>query len=192
MNDPFVTIVSGLPRSGTSLLMQLLAAGGFPILTDGIRAADDSNRGGYMEYEPVKQIGRDASWYTAATGRAVKITIPLFMSVPAHPPARVLMLSRSLTDVAASQMAMIAKLGKPQRYTPETLVPALATLVQRADSFLAARPQLPVLRLDFRDLLLSTAAAAGRIASFLGRELETGAMCACVRPDWTNSTGAKP
>ena len=77
MSAAFVTIVSGLPRSGTSLLMQMLGAGGLPLLADEIRVADESNPAGYMEYEPVKQIGRDVSWFAGAAGRAVKIRLPL-------------------------------------------------------------------------------------------------------------------
>lgn len=191
MNAPFVTIVSGLPRSGTSLLMQMLDAGGLPILTDSIRAADESNRGGYMEYEPVKQIGREASWYASAPGRAVKITIPLLMSIPQHPPARVLLLSRDLTEVAASQCTMLARLGKPQRYSTDALVPALAALIQRADSFLAARPDIRVLRLNFRDFLHHPATAALEVASFLDASLDTAAMATCVNPEWSMA-GAPP
>ena len=50
----FITVVSGLPRSGTSLMMQMLSAGGLPALTDDLREADESNPRGYFEFEPVK------------------------------------------------------------------------------------------------------------------------------------------
>src|SRR4029077_10320628 len=72
-----VVVVSGLPRSGTSMLMQMLAAGGQPVLTDGLREADTDNPLGYFEYEPVKQLHRDARWFQHAEGKAVKIVSPL-------------------------------------------------------------------------------------------------------------------
>ena len=73
----FITIVSGLPRSGTSLMMQMLAAGGVPVLTDGVRAPDADNPRGYFEFEPVKRTKRDASWVAQARGKAVKVVYPL-------------------------------------------------------------------------------------------------------------------
>ena len=66
-------IVSGLPRSGTSLAMQMLHAGGVPVLTDSLRAADTDNPRGYLEFERVKQIKTDKSWLDDAAGKAVKI-----------------------------------------------------------------------------------------------------------------------
>ena len=184
MNPPFVTIVSGLPRSGTSLLMQMLQAGGLPLLTDEIRAPDDSNPAGYLEYEPVKQIGRDATWYTSAAGRAVKITIPLLMSIPTHLPARILLLTRDLEEVAASQVAMLQRLGKPVRFTPAQLVPALHSLTLRAEAFLALHPALSVHRFPFASLFSDPLATSQDIATALTLPLDTAAMAACIRPHW--------
>ena len=182
MSAAFVTIVSGLPRSGTSLLMQMLGAGGLPLLADEIRVADESNPAGYMEYEPVKQIGRDVSWFAGAAGRAVKITIPLLMSVPPQPPARVLLLTRDLHEVAASQAAMLQRLGKPVRFTPAELVPALLALTHRADSFLALRPEIRVHRIAFSALFIEPLATSRGIAAALDLPLDSAAMAACIRP----------
>jgi len=57
-----ITIVSGLPRSGTSMMMKILEAGGIPVLADHIRSADIDNPNGYYEFEPVKSTDEDASW----------------------------------------------------------------------------------------------------------------------------------
>jgi hypothetical protein len=83
MNDPtFVAVVSGLPRSGTSMRMQMLKAGGMPVLTDQLRTADEDNRQGYFEFDPVKRTRRDASWVKGAVGRAVKV---IYMLLPDFP-----------------------------------------------------------------------------------------------------------
>jgi hypothetical protein len=83
LNGDYVTIVSGLPRSGTSLMMQMLAAGGIPALTDNLRPADESNPRGYFEFEPVKRLRSDRSWLDQARGHAVKIIHVLVRELPA-------------------------------------------------------------------------------------------------------------
>ena len=77
-----ITIVSGLPRSGTSMMMQMLQAGGIPILTDNVRQADDDNPRGYYEFEPVKRTKQDPSWLNAANGKAVKMVYLLLRDLP--------------------------------------------------------------------------------------------------------------
>src|ERR1700747_3518113 len=87
MSEPqtplFVTVVSGLPRSGTSLMMQMLSAGGMPVLTDRHRSPDKSNPRGYFEFEPVKRLRTDQSWLPAAQGRALKVIHLLLTELPA-------------------------------------------------------------------------------------------------------------
>src|SRR6266567_4048665 len=72
-----IVVVSGLPRSGTSLMMQMLRAGGMPLLTDDLRPADVDNPNGYWEYEPVKRLQQDNSWISKAEGKAVKVVSAL-------------------------------------------------------------------------------------------------------------------
>src|SRR5712692_1323159 len=83
MKNDSITVVSGLPRSGTSLMMQMLAAGGIPPLTDNLRAVDESNPHGYFEFDPVKRLRSDRSWLDQARGRAVKIIHVLVRELPA-------------------------------------------------------------------------------------------------------------
>src|SRR5262245_61087621 len=86
----FVTLVSGLPRSGTSMLLQMLAAGGMEVLTDGVRAADDDNPRGYLEFEKVKSVKQDASWVAGALGKAVKVIYYWLADLPLEYQYRVL------------------------------------------------------------------------------------------------------
>src|SRR5262249_42395496 len=72
-----ITVVSGLPRSGTSMMMNILTAGGIQALTDGERLPDESNPRGYFELEKVKYLGRDRSFLSDAVGKVVKVVSPL-------------------------------------------------------------------------------------------------------------------
>src|SRR5947208_15012411 len=104
-----ITIVTGLPRSGTSVMMQMLSAGGLPPLTDGLRQPDEDNPRGYFEFEPVKQIRRDTAWLQLAVGKAVKMVHLLLPELPLdqNHRYRVIMMRRDLSDVLASQNKML-------------------------------------------------------------------------------------
>ena len=108
-----IIIVSGLPRSGTSLMMQMLASGGIEVLTDNLRTADADNPRGYYEFEKVKQIERDSSWLPQARGKAVKMVSQLLYHLPAGERYRVLFLERDLGEVLLSQEKMLRRLGRP-------------------------------------------------------------------------------
>ena len=114
MNDvSSITVVSGLPRSGTSLLMQMLRAGGVPILSDQVRAEDANNPRGYLEFEPVKRLARDASWIPQARGKAVKVIAQLIGKLPPDERYHIIMMRRDVDEVITSQMQMLERLGTP-------------------------------------------------------------------------------
>src|SRR5512134_4034770 len=106
-----ITVVTGLPRAGTSLVMQMLVAGGVPILVDGARPADADNPRGYLEFAPVKRLREDASWLPRARGRAVKVVVPLVCDLPPSERYRVLLVERDVREVLASQRTMLAGRG---------------------------------------------------------------------------------
>ena len=105
----FVTLVSGLPRSGTSMMMQMLHAGGIPAVTDNIRLADKDNERGYYELEAVKRTKDDASWLRDAPGKAVKVIYLLLYDLPTDYTYRVIFMNRNLDEVLASQRAMLER-----------------------------------------------------------------------------------
>ena len=105
----YLTIVSGLPRSGTSLMMQMLEAGGLPALTDGVRAADVDNPKGYYEFEPVKTTKEDPSWVSAGVGNVVKMVHLLLLDLPAGFEYRVVFLRRDLDEGVTSQDIMLQR-----------------------------------------------------------------------------------
>jgi hypothetical protein len=109
--ENFITIVSGLPRSGTSMMMQMLAAGGMPALADNLRQADEDNPRGYYEFERVKEVATDSSWLDEAEGKAVKMVYRLLYDLPADRSYRVIFMIRSLDEVIASQQVMLERSG---------------------------------------------------------------------------------
>src|SRR3990167_393038 len=98
-----IVIVSGLPRSGTSLMMQMLRAGGMSLLIDDQRPADADNPHGYWEYEPVKRLQHDNSWLPQAEGKAVKVVSALLQYLPPRHTYKIIVMHRPMQEVLASQ-----------------------------------------------------------------------------------------
>lgn len=183
MQRDFVTVVSGLPRSGTSMLMRMLERGGIAALTDGERKADDDNPRGYYELEAVKRLPADAGWLSAAGGRAVKVVSALLDKLPDTFSYRVLFLERDLGEVLASQRRMLERRGEP---TDRVSDAAMAAMFRRhLDQVLAkaqARAAMRVLLVEHAQVLAGPAAAAERIDAFVGGGLDRVAMAAAVDP----------
>lgn len=178
-----VVVVSGLPRSGTSMLMRMLAAGGLPPLSDGDRPADASNPHGYFEYAPVKRAREDASWLPLAQGRAVKIVSFLAPFLPPDPPCRVIHMRRPLDEVLASQAAMLRRKGIAAVEEDEApLRAACARAESAAAAYWAARPATDVLWLPHGAVIAEPAWAARQLAGYLGGGLDCAAMAAAVDP----------
>jgi hypothetical protein len=181
MPEDFVTIVSGLPRSGTSLIMQMLQAGGMSLLTDARRAADQHNPRGYFELEAVKSSLADVSWLEGAEGRVVKVIHILLRHLPEDRNYRVIFMLRDLKEVIASQRAMLNGTGRSGAAIPDD---KLAAVFERQllelREWLAVRPNFRVLYLSYREVLEDPLAAAQKISAFLDRELDTPAMAMAV------------
>src|SRR5438132_4925872 len=156
-----IIIVSGLPRSGTSLMMQMLDNGGVPVVTDNIRAADTDNPRGYYEFERVKKIKQDASWLPATRGKAVKMVSQLLYDLPAGENYRVIFMERDLDEVLASQEKMLLRLGRPA--APRDQMKRSFTLhLDKLDVWLVEQQHLKVLRVRYNDLIQGPDAEADR------------------------------
>jgi hypothetical protein len=172
MPHGYITIVSGLPRSGTSLMMQMLQAGGMKLLTDGQRVPDENNPRGYFEHEAVKHSRKDLSWLEQAGGKAVKVIHLLLSELPADRNYRVIFMLRDLEEVIVSQRVMLQQQGRP----PATLTDAalsgvfekqLATTRQ----WIGSRPNFRVLYINYRDVIDRPLDMAEQINAFLGGNL---------------------
>jgi hypothetical protein len=170
-----ITIVAGLPRSGTSMLMQLLAAGGMEPLTDGRRVADPDNPRGYLEFEPATNLARDVSWIPLARGKVVKLALPLLPHLPGGEAYRILIIERDPAEVIASQRAMLKRLGRAGASLDDTsLAVEYRRQRERVLRWLGGRPEVAVLPLGYGTVLSDPQGTAVRVASFLGTSFGLG------------------
>jgi hypothetical protein len=177
-----IIVVSGLPRSGTSMVMNMLDSGGVPVLTDGIRSSDESNPRGYFEYEPVKELATDGdrAWVLLARGKAVKIISFLLTWLPETCDYRVVFMRRDLDEIIASQNQMLARRGEPAGAGDATMRNAYAEHLQQIGRFLASRRCFRTLSVGYRDVVDDPEREAWRIRDFLDRSLDVGRMAATV------------
>ncbi len=183
MDNDWITIVSGLPRSGTSLMMQMLAAGGIPPLTDGIRAPDDDNPAGYFELERVKEMPADAAWLRAARGQAVKIVSLLLYDLPTDLPCRIVFMRRDLDEILASQKRMLAHRMVADPGPPDAVMRGhFENHLQKIRRWIEDR-QIPCFECDYNHLLREPDPLLIRLAHFLGDRPAPEAMRAAIRAD---------
>lgn len=179
--DSPLTIVSGLPRSGTSLMMQLLAAGGLEPLTDQLRTPDQSNPRGYFEYEPVKSLARDQSWLPEARGKVVKIIVQLLDYLPPELPVRTILLERDLDEVLASQAKMLNKSIPPAQW--QTLKETFRKHWEQARQTFSLRPESSLIVVNYRELVTSPETVIERLERFLApADLRREKMLAAIDP----------
>jgi tetratricopeptide (TPR) repeat protein len=176
-----VTVVTGLPRSGTSMMMQMLAAAGIPAYTDDRRPADQDNPRGYFEHEQATRLHQDASWVPAARAKAVKIVAHLLPHLPAGEDYRVVYMHRDLEEVVASQRAMLKRLGRQGgRLDDHALMRAYTRQLVHVHTWLKQRPEIQVLAVSYAEALRDPRATATRLAGFLGRPFDMDAALATV------------
>jgi hypothetical protein len=175
-----IVVVSGLPRSGTSMAMKMLHAGGLDVMTDGLRAADESNPKGYFELEAVKELDKngDTAWLKAARGKAVKIISFLLTWLPEEHDYRVVFMQRDLHEVLASQNKMLVQRaeapGTPEE--DERMREQYEKHLTKVHRFLAGRRCFSVLRVDYRSALDRPREEAERINEFVGGGLDVNRM----------------
>lgn len=175
-------MVSGLPRSGTSMMMRMITAGGVPAITDGVRTPDDDNPLGYFEFEPVKRTREDRSWLDGAQGRVVKMVHLLLRDLPEDRRYAVVMMHRDLDEVLASQRRMLERSGRAGAAAPpETLRRIFETQLAGVRAWMDARPCFRRLDVEYARVLADPAAEAERIAAFLGLE-SSAPLAAAVEP----------
>lgn len=177
-----IVVVSGLPRSGTSLMMRMLDTGGLPVWTDGSREADDQNPNGYYELERVKDLDKplDRRWLREGRGRAVKVISSLLEHLPADNNYRVILMRRNLDEILASQRAMLVRRGEISAQHDSTLKTAYEGHLRRVRHLLQTGSCFTMLEIGYTDVIADPAAAAARVNAFVGGGLDTARMATAV------------
>src|SRR5262249_46324375 len=149
-----ITIVSGLPRSGTSLMMQMLVAGGMPALSDGERKADTDNPRGYLEWERIKQLPQDPACIAEGEGKVVKVISRLLLSLPGGHEYRVIFMQRPLTEVLASQDEMMKRRGTFKAgANPAIMSAAFEKHLREVYAWMDSKMNVKGLRIAYHDVL---------------------------------------
>jgi hypothetical protein len=172
-----ITIVSGLPRSGTSLMMQMLVAGGMSPLSDGERTADADNPRGYLEWERIKQLPNDPDCIVEAEGKVVKVISRLLLSLPSNHEYRVIFMERPLAEVLASQDQMLRSRGTyKEDANPAAMATAFEKHLREVYVWLDGKPYVKSIRLPYRDVLMQPEEISQKIAEFLEISLNVQGM----------------
>ena len=180
-----VVVVSGLPRSGTSMAMKMLDAAGVPLVVDGIREADEDNPKGYFELERVKDLANESdwSWLRTARGKAVKIISHLLRSLPSDTNYKVVFMRRDIQEVLASQAKMLDRRGETSDTDDQTMTELFEADVWRATYLMKKNPWFDALYVNYRDVLDDPLSQAHKINAFLGGGLDPQKMAAVVDPE---------
>lgn len=172
-----IVVVSGLPRSGTSMMMKMLAEGGLQVVTDAVRSADEDNPNGYFEFEPVKKLaeGQDA-WLKDAGGKLVKVISALLEHLPANYTYRVVFMEREIKEILVSQQKMLQRRNEAATVTDDDLEARFREHLKATKYWLARQPHLSVLYVDYNKLMADPDAYCKPVADFLGVPLDISRM----------------
>jgi len=179
-----IVVVSGLPRSGTSMMMKMLEAGGIPVLTDHERAADEDNPKGYFEFEPVKQLKEgNETWVPQAKGKVVKVIAALLTKLPTGFDYEVIFMRRAMSEILASQKQMLIRRGEnPDKVKDEEIAPLFEKHLAQVIGWAKKQRNINLMEVDYNAALNNAAPTIKKVNNFLGGQLDTEAMAAVVDP----------
>ena len=182
--EPVVVIVSGLPRSGTSMMMKMLEAGGIPPLTDEIRTADSDNPKGYYEFERVKKLDEgDTAWLEEARGKAVKVISALLKHLPQGYTYKVIFMRRKMEEILASQRQMLIRRGEPtDAVSDEELTELFRRHLAQIQAWIDSQPNVEVVYVSYNEVLENPVEQAEMINRFLGDRLDVEQMVGVIDP----------
>ncbi|MFQ5401374.1 MAG: sulfotransferase [Anaerolineae bacterium] len=183
--EQVITIVSGLPRSGTSMMMKMLEAGGIPPLTDEVRRPDTDNPKGYYEFERVKGLDKgDTIWLRDAYGKSVKVISALLKHLPPDHQYRIIFMRREMPEVLASQRRMLIHRGEDaDKMDDEMLAQLYAKHLKSTSDWINMQPNMSTLYVQYGDIVSDPLSQIERINVFLGNKLNTTKMAEIVDPD---------
>ena len=177
-----VTVVSGLPRSGTSMMMRMLEAGGIPPLTDELREADKDNPKGYYEFERVKKLDEgDTDWVEEAQGKSVKVISALLKHLPPGYTYKMVFMRRKMEEILSSQRQMLVRRGEPtDSVSDEELMELFRKHLAQIQAWIDSQPNVEVIYVSYNDVMEAPLEQAQRINHFLGDTLDVESMVSVV------------
>lgn len=180
MDNEEIIIVSGLPRSGTSMMMRMLEAGGLRVLTDNVRQADEDNPKGYFELEGAKSIARDTSWLPQARGKVVKMISALLRHLPPEYRYRIIFMRREMAEVLASQRQMLIRRGEPSGDDDAKMAELFERHLKQVEAWISQQPNMRVLYISYNEILKHRVDRAKTLNQFMDNQLDVDAMVQVV------------
>jgi len=178
--DKTITIVSGLPRSGTSLMMQMLDSGGIEVVTDNIRTADVDNPKGYYEFEKVKKIKEESSWLKDARGKVFKMVSMLLYDLPSNEEYKIIFMKRNMKEILISQKKMLERLNRESDTDDDNMGELFAVHLNKIYKWLELQKNINVLYVSYNDLINNPSKEAEIVHDFLGMELDVKTMAKVI------------
>ena len=178
-----IVVVSGLPRSGTSLMMMMLDAAGIPPIQDNIREADADNPKGYYEFERVKDMPKgDTSWVKNTKGKAVKVITALLEHLPKKYKYDVIMMRRDMTEILASQTKMLERRGEDNKISDDEMADLFSKHFEKVMNWVKKQKHIRYVEISYNNLLENPQQELSKVNEFLGGTLDTEAMQAKIDP----------
>lgn len=176
-NEPAIILVSGLPRSGTSMMMQMLEAGGIELIVDYIRKADEDNPRGYYEFEKIKQLEKDSFWMENACGKAIKIISMLLYQLPMNKKYKIIFMTRKMDEVLASQNKMLKRRGQPaDSVDDQVMAEKFNKHLRKIFKWLNKQNNMDTIFINYNDVISSPMEQSIKINRFLGDRLKIDKM----------------
>jgi hypothetical protein len=184
-SDKGIIIVSGLPRSGTSMMMKMLNAGGMEVLTDNIRTPDENNPQGYIEYEQVKKLkDGEYDWVKEAQGKAVKVISALLEHLPSQHSYKVIFMRRNISEILASQKRMLIRRGEDtDKISDEKLEQVYREHIRNVETWLEQQENFDFISVSYNVLLENPQENLEKICKFLNIKLDAYAMLQVINKD---------
>jgi len=183
MEDEII-IVSGLPRSGTSMMMQMLAAGGLTAFADNQRGPDNDNPAGYFESQKVKDLTWDNSWVKQVKNKALKVVSPLLEYLPDNLNYKVIFMERNLDEILASQNKMMARRGEKNKVSDKKIKKEFLDHLRTIKPWLENKTNFQVLYVLYSEAVEHPEKAAEEITNFLNKKLDIVKMVKAVKPEF--------
>lgn len=179
-----IVVVSGLPRSGTSLMMMMLDAAGIPPIQDNIREADADNPKGYYEFERVKEMPNgDIAWVKDAKGKAVKVITALLEHLPKKFKYDVIMMRRDMTEILASQTKMLERRGEDtNKISDDEMADLFSKHFDKVMIWVQKQKNIRYVEISYNNLLENPQQELSKVNTFLGGTLDVEAMQAKIDP----------
>ena len=179
--EDFITVVSGLPRSGTSMMMQMLGAGGIDVVTDDVRKADEDNPRGYFELEHVKKLKENNDWLAGCRGKAVKVISLLLFDLPSSYHYKIIFMQRNMFEVLASQKVMLKRRGEiGDGISDEEMAKKFEKHIMQVEDWIAQQRNMEVLYVSYNEVIKNPLFYSETVNRFLGQDFNTKAMSEAV------------